>query len=73
MRELRKACNIKAHSDGESCWVKAGASFPNRKANRLAPFDAEASNEAMGDESILTAKFPDGAPVRFTWLAELDA
>jgi hypothetical protein len=30
------------------------------------------SIEAMGGELILTAKFPDGAPVRLTGFAELD-
>lgn len=73
MRDLRKARNITQVEMAKSLGVKQEQVSRIEKRTDLHLSTLKRSIEAMGGELILTAKFPDGAPVRLTGFAELDA
>jgi DNA-binding XRE family transcriptional regulator len=73
MRELRKARNITQIEMAKTLGVKQEQVSRIEKRTDLHLSTLKRSIEAMGGELILTAKFPDGAPVRLTGFAELDA
>jgi DNA-binding XRE family transcriptional regulator len=73
MRELRKARNITQVEMAKALGVKQEQVSRIEKRTDLHLSTLKRSIEAMGGELILTAKFPDGAPVRLTGFAELDA
>jgi DNA-binding XRE family transcriptional regulator len=72
MRELRKARNITQVAMAKTLGVKQEQISRIEKRTDLHLSTLKRSIEAMGGELILTAKFPDGAPVRLTGFAELD-
>ena len=72
MRDLRKARNITQVEMAKSLGVKQEQVSRIEKRTDLHLSTLKRSIEAMGGELILTAKFPDGAPVRLTGFAELD-
>jgi DNA-binding XRE family transcriptional regulator len=73
MRELRKARNITQVQMAKALGVKQEQVSRIEKRTDLHLSTLKRSIEAMGGELILTAKFPDGAPVRLTGFAQLDA
>ncbi len=73
MRDLRKARNITQVEMAKTLGVKQEQVSRIEKRTDLHLSTLKRSIEAMGGELILTAKFPDGAPVRLTGFAELDA
>jgi DNA-binding XRE family transcriptional regulator len=73
MRDLRKARNITQVEMAKALGVKQEQVSRIEKRTDLHLSTLKRSIEAMGGELILTAKFPDGAPVRLTGFAELDA
>jgi DNA-binding XRE family transcriptional regulator len=73
MRELRKARNITQVAMARALGVKQEQVSRIEKRTDLHLSTLRRSIEAMGGELILTAKFPDGAPVRLTGFRELDA
>ena len=73
MRELRKARNITQVAMARALGVKQEQISRIEKRTDLHLSTLRRSIEAMGGELILTAKFPDGAPVRLTGFRELDA
>lgn len=73
MRELRKARGITQVEMAKVLGVKQEQVSRIEKRTDLHLSTLKRSIEAMGGELILTAKFPDGAPVRLTGFAELDA
>jgi DNA-binding XRE family transcriptional regulator len=73
MRELRKARNMTQIEMAKALGVKQEQVSRIEKRTDLHLSTLKRSIEAMGGELILTAKFPDGAPVRLTGFAELDA
>lgn len=73
MRDLRKARNITQVEMAKVLGVKQEQVSRIEKRTDLHLSTLKRSIEAMGGELILTAKFPDGAPVRLTGFAELDA
>ncbi len=72
MRELRKARNITQIEMAKTLGVKQEQVSRIEKRTDLHLSTLKRSIEAMGGELILTAKFPDGAPVRLTGFVELD-
>jgi DNA-binding XRE family transcriptional regulator len=72
MRELRKARNITQVAMAKTLGVKQEQISRIEKRTDLHLSTLKRSIEAMGGELILTAKFPEGAPVRLTGFAELD-
>jgi DNA-binding XRE family transcriptional regulator len=73
MRELRKARNITQVAMARALGVKQEQVSRIEKRTDLHLSTLRRSIEAMGGELILTAKFPDGAPVRLAGFRELDA
>jgi DNA-binding XRE family transcriptional regulator len=73
MRELRKARNMTQVAMARALGVKQEQVSRIEKRTDLHLSTLRRSIEAMGGELILTAKFPDGAPVRLTGFRELDA
>jgi DNA-binding XRE family transcriptional regulator len=73
MRDLRKARNITQVEMAKALGVKQEQVSRIEKRTDLHLSTLKRSIEAMGGELILTAKFPDGAPVRLTGFAGLDA
>jgi DNA-binding XRE family transcriptional regulator len=73
MRDLRKARNITQVEMAKALGVKQEQVSRIEKRTDLHLSTLKRSIEAMGGELILTAKFPDGAPVRLTGFAELHA
>ncbi len=73
MRELRKARNITQVKMAKALGVNQEQVSRIEKRTDLHLSTLRRSVEAMGGELILTAKFPDGAPIRLTGFAELDA
>jgi DNA-binding XRE family transcriptional regulator len=73
MRDLRKARNITQVEVAKALGVKQEQVSRIEKRTDLHLSTLKRTIEAMGGELILTAKFPDGAPVRLTGFAELDA
>jgi DNA-binding XRE family transcriptional regulator len=73
MRDLRKARNITQVEMAKALGVNQEQVSRIEKRTDLHLSTLKRSIEAMGGELILTAKFPDGAPVRLTGFAELDA
>ena len=73
VRELRKARNITQVAMARTLGVKQEQVSRIEKRTDLHLSTLRRSIEAMGGELILTAKFPDGAPVRLTGFRELDA
>jgi DNA-binding XRE family transcriptional regulator len=71
MRELRKARNITQVEMAKALGVKQEQVSRIEKRTDLHLSTLKRSVEALGGELILTAKFPDGAPVRLTGFAEL--
>jgi len=71
MRELRKARNITQVEMAKTLGVKQEQVSRIEKRADLHLSTLKRAIEAMGGELILTAKFPDGAPVRLTGFAEL--
>jgi len=72
MRDLRKARNITQVEMAKALGVKQEQVSRIEKRTDLHLSTLKRSIEAMGGELILTAQFPDGAPVRLTGFAELD-
>lgn len=72
MRELRKARNMTQIEMAKTLGVKQEQVSRIEKRTDLHLSTLKRSVEAMGGELILTAKFPDGAPVRLTGFAELE-
>jgi transcriptional regulator with XRE-family HTH domain len=72
MRELRKARNITQVALARALGVKQEQVSRIEKRTDLHLSTLRRSIEAMGGELILTAKFPDGAPVQLTGFRELD-
>ena len=72
MRELRKARNITQVALARALGVKQEQVSRIEKRTDLHLSTLRRSVEAMGGELILTAKFPDGAPVTLTGFRELD-
>jgi DNA-binding XRE family transcriptional regulator len=73
MRELRKARSITQVEMAKALGVNQEQISRIEKRTDLHLSTLKRSIEAMGGELILTAKFPDGAPVKLTGFAELDA
>lgn len=73
MRDLRKARNITQVEMAKVLGVKQEQVSRIEKRTDLHLSTLKRSIEAMGGELILTAKFPDGAPVRLTGFVGLDA
>jgi DNA-binding XRE family transcriptional regulator len=73
MRELRKARKITQEQMAKTLGVKQEQISRIEKRTDLHISTLRRSIEAMGGELTLIAKFPDGAPVRVTGFAELDA
>ena len=73
MRELRKARNITQVEMAKTLGVNQEQISRIEKRTDLHLSTLKRSIEAMGGELILTAKFPDGAPVTLTGFVELDA
>ena len=69
MRDLRKARNITQVEMAKALGVKQEQVSRIEKRTDLHLSTLKRSIEAMGGELILTAKFPDGAPVRLTGFA----
>lgn len=70
MRELRKAHNMTQLEMAKVLGVKQEQVSRIEKRTDLHLSTLRRSIEAMGGELILTAKFPDGVPVRLTGFAE---
>lgn len=73
MRELRKARLITQEQLAKTLGVKQEQISRIEKRTDMHLSTLKRTVEAMGGQLILTAQFPDGAPVRLTGLAELDA
>jgi transcriptional regulator with XRE-family HTH domain len=73
MRELRKARNMTQIEMAKVLGVKQEQVSRIEKRTDLHLSTLKRSIEAMGGELILMAKFPDGAPVKLTGFAELEA
>jgi DNA-binding XRE family transcriptional regulator len=73
MRDLRKARNMTQIEMAKALGVKQEQVSRIEKRTDLHLSTLKRSVEAMGGELILTAKFPDRAPVRLTGFAELEA
>ena len=73
MRELRKARKITQEQMAKTLGVKQEQISRIEKRTDLHISTLRRSIEAMGGELTLMAKFPDGAPVKVTGFAELDA
>jgi DNA-binding XRE family transcriptional regulator len=73
MRELRKARSITQVEMAKTLGVNQEQISRIEKRTDLHLSTLKRSIEAMGGELILTARFPDGAPVKLTGFAELDA
>ena len=73
MRELRKARSITQVEMAKTLGVNQEQISRIEKRTELNLSTLKRSIEAMGGELILTARFPDGAPVKLTGFAELDA
>ncbi len=73
MRELRKARNITQVEMAKALGVNQEQVSRIEKRTDLHLSTLKRSIEAMGGELILTAKFPDEAPVKLTGFAVLDA
>lgn len=71
MRELRKARNITQVQLAKTLGVKQEQVSRIEKRTDLHLSTLRRAVEAMGGELILSAKFPDGAPVRLTGFSEL--
>lgn len=71
MRELRKARNITQVQLAKTLGVKQEQVSRIEKRTDLHLSTLRRAIEAMGGELILSAKFPDGAPVRLTGFSEL--
>lgn len=71
MRELRKARNITQVQLAKTLGVKQEQVSRIEKRTDLHISTLRRAVEAMGGELILSAKFPDGAPVRLTGFSEL--
>lgn len=73
LRELRKARAITQETLAKELGVKQEQVSRIEKRTDLHISTLRRTVEAMGGQLIMTAQFPDGAPVRLTGLAELDA
>lgn len=73
MRELREARQMTQVEMAKALGVKQEQISRIEKRTDLHLSTLKRSIEAMGGELILTAKFPDGTPVRITGFRELDA
>ncbi|HEY4046815.1 MAG TPA: helix-turn-helix domain-containing protein [Acidobacteriaceae bacterium] len=73
MRELRKARQITQAEMAKTLGVKQEQVSRIEKRTDLHISTLRRSIEAMGGELTLIAKFPDGAPVKLTGFAELEA
>lgn len=71
MRELRKARNITQVEMAKALGVNQEQVSRIEKRTDLHLSTLRRSIEAMGGELILTAKFPDGAPVKLAGFSEL--
>jgi DNA-binding XRE family transcriptional regulator len=71
MRELRKARNITQVQLAKALGVKQEQISRIEKRTDLHLSTLRRAVEAMGGELILSAKFPDGAPVRLIGFSEL--
>jgi DNA-binding XRE family transcriptional regulator len=71
MRELRKARNITQVQLAKTLGVKQEQVSRIEKRTDLHLSTLRRAIEAMGGELILSAKFPDGSPVRLTGFSEL--
>ena len=73
MRELRKAQHITQEAMAKKLGVKQEQVSRLERRTDMHISTLRKTIEAMGGELVLTAKFADGAPVRLTGLADLDA
>jgi len=73
MRELRKARNITQVRMAKALGVKQEQVSRIEKRTDLHLSTLKRSVEALGGELILTAKFPDRAPVRLKGFAHLES
>jgi len=71
MRELRKARKITQTAMAKTLGVKQEQVSRIEKRTDMHLSTLRRSIEAMGGELTLIAKFPDGAPVRLSGLAEM--
>jgi DNA-binding XRE family transcriptional regulator len=71
MRELRKARKITQTAMAKTLGVKQEQVSRIEKRTDMHLSTLRRSIEAMGGELTLIAKFPDGAPVRLSGLAEI--
>ena len=71
MRELRKARKITQTEMAKTLGVKQEQVSRIEKRTDMHLSTLRRSIEAMGGELTLIAKFPDGAPVRLSGLAEM--
>jgi transcriptional regulator with XRE-family HTH domain len=71
MRELRKARNITQAELARTLGIKQEQISRIEKRTDLHISTLRRSVEAMGGKLVLTATFPNGAPVRLTGFSEL--
>jgi DNA-binding XRE family transcriptional regulator len=72
MRELRKARQITQVEMAKALGVKQEQVSRSEKRADMHLSTLQRTVRAMGGELILTARFPDGAPVRLTGFASMD-
>jgi DNA-binding XRE family transcriptional regulator len=72
MRELRKARQITQVEMAKALGVKQEQVSRSEKRADMHLSTLQRTVRAMGGELILTAQFPDGAPVRLTGFASID-